>query len=242
MSLNHHPDNPPSRYWAVVVAAGSGRRMSAEIPKQYLPLHGKTVMEHSLRHFIEHPGIAGIVIALAENDQRWGGLALQCAKPLVTVGGGAERCHSVLNAVERLGEWAVPPDWVLVHDAARPCLRRADIDSLMTGLRDHAVGGLLAAPVRDTMKRSDAQGNVRETVCREHLWHALTPQMFRFAALRDALRNAITRGLTITDEASAIEAAGMSPRLVPGHADNIKITQGDDLALAEFYLRRQAEE
>lgn len=242
MSLKRSADKPPDGYWVVLAAAGSGKRMGGDVPKQYLPLCGRTVIEHSLSSFIDHPSIAGIVVAVTENDHRWSGLSLECAKPLHTVRGGVERCHSVLNALERLAEWAAPRDWVLVHDAARPCVRRADIDRLMAELRDHAVGGLLGVPVHDTMKRCDAAGNVRETVTREHLWRALTPQMFRFGMLRDALCAAIGKGLVVTDEASAMEAAGRSPRLVPGHADNIKITRRDDLTLAEFYLRRQAME
>jgi len=125
----------------------------------------------------------------------------------------------------------------LVHDAARPCLRGSDIDYLIEQLDDHPVGGILGMPVRDTMKRADESGQIRETVCREGLWHAFTPQMFRFGTLHQALSQALEQSLQVTDEASAIELAGYSPRLIEGHPDNIKITRSEDLALAAFYLK-----
>ena len=152
------------------------------------------------------------------------------------VTGGAERCHSVLNGLEALRQHADLTDWVLVHDAARPCLAVADLDRLMNELADDPVGGLLAAPVRDTLKQADSAGRVATTVDRSRLWHALTPQMFRLGRLRDALNAALARGLLVTDEAGAMEAAGFAPRLIEGRADNVKITRPEDLALAEFYL------
>ena len=227
-------------YWAVVPAAGVGARMKAALPKQYLPLGGATVIEQTLARLCAHPRIDGVVVALGSEDGYWPDLDFRCAKRLETVDGGAERCHSVLNALERLAGIGADDDWVLVHDAARPCLRAEDVDQLIERVTESgAVGGLLAVPVRDTMKRSDEAGGVASTVDRSNLWHALTPQMFRLGELRDALRRALAERGLVTDEASAMEWAGHRPLLVEGHADNLKITRPEDLALAEFYLRAQ---
>lgn len=224
------------RYWAVVPAAGVGRRMGAAIPKQYLPLAGCTVIEHTLDTLINHPRIDGAVVAIGVEDSWWKTLGLRTTKPLIQVAGGIERGYSVLNALHALEERASPHDWVLVHDAVRPCVRKADIDLLIDTLHDDPVGGLLALPVRDTLKRADPAGRVSITVDRSHLWHALTPQMFRLGVLIGALHSALERGLPVTDDASALEAMEIAPRLVEGHADNIKITRPEDLLLAEFYL------
>lgn len=213
--------------------------MGSAIPKQYLPLRGRRVIDHTLIRLGNHPLIAGLVVSVAGDDPLWPEVARGLPVPLHRVAGGEERCHSVLNALERLATLGSPHDWVLVHDAARPCLRREDIDRLIETLRDHPVGGLLGLPVCDTVKRTDAHGTVQETVSREGLWRALTPQMFRLGELRSALGAALAAGVTVTDEASALEFAGKSPRMVEGHGDNIKITQPGDLALAELYLARQ---
>lgn len=235
--------SPTVRFWAVVPAAGAGRRMNADRPKQYLPLRGSTVLERTLRRLGSHPGISGTVVAIAPEDGYWPEIAPTLAQPrLLVATGGAERCHSVLNALERLAERAADADWVLVHDAARPCLRLSDIDRLIALLSDHPVGGLLALPVTDTVKRAAPDGSVIETVEREGLWRAMTPQMFRLAPLREALRSALRRGEVVTDEAAAMERAGQTPRVVEGQADNIKITRPGDLALAELYLDLQARE
>ncbi len=229
-----------SCYWAVVPAAGIGQRMGVAIPKQYLPLAGRPVIAHTLETLLRYPPLAGVVVAIGADDAWWPEIAanLNAVKPLRVVIGGAERGQSVLNGLEALREWADPDDWVLVHDAARPCLSTTDLDRLLAELADDPVGGLLAAPVRDTLKQADATGRVATTVDRSRLWHALTPQMFRLGLLRDALRDALARGLPVTDEAVAVEAAGFAPRLVEGRADNVKITRLEDLALAEFYLMR----
>jgi 2-C-methyl-D-erythritol 4-phosphate cytidylyltransferase len=158
---------------------------------------------------------------------------------VLTAPGGVERAESVANALTVLRERAADGDWVLVHDAARPCVRREDLVKLIAELRDDPVGGLLAVPVRDTMKQADAEQRCAATVDRSRLWHALTPQMFRLGALRAALRAALAAGVTVTDDASAMERVGLRPRLVEGHADNLKITRPEDLALAEFHLRQQ---
>jgi 2-C-methyl-D-erythritol 4-phosphate cytidylyltransferase len=213
--------------------------LGAAVPKQYLTLAGKTVLEHTLLRFCSHPDISGIVVAVAPDDRRWEQLKIPCQKPLFRVSGGSERCHSVLSALSALCAHAAPDDWVLVHDAARPCVRPVDIQRMINELKDDPVGGLLATPVCDTMKRSNESHVVRETVDRTLLWHALTPQMFRLQALHVALERAITDGIPVTDESSAMEHAGQMPRLVQGHADNIKITHPQDLALAEFFLRQQ---
>jgi 2-C-methyl-D-erythritol 4-phosphate cytidylyltransferase len=222
----------------VVPAAGVGRRMGGGLPKQYRELRGRRVIEHSLARLLAHPGIAGVYVALSPEDGWWPGTEFAGHPAVHRVPGGRERCHSVLNALEALAEQACDADWVLVHDAARPCLRRADLDRLFA-LEDHPVGGLLGVPVRDTIKKADEAGAILRTVAREHLWHAFTPQMFRLGALRRALRETSRQGLLVTDDASAMEFMGWQPQLVEGHADNIKITRPEDLLLAGFYLERQ---
>jgi len=218
-------------YWALVPAAGIGSRMGSQRPKQYLHLRNKPILQHTLER-LNLPGIAGIVVCVAEDDPYWETLTLPM--PVMRVNGGAERCHSVLNGLQALQQQAQPDDWVLVHDAARPCVRQADIEKLMTELAHHPVGGLLAVPVRDTMKRANA--SLVETVNREGLWHALTPQMFRLEALSNALQSLLSRGEHVTDDAQAMEKMGQCPVLIEGHADNIKITHPQDLSLAELYL------
>ncbi|MCI0400131.1 MAG: 2-C-methyl-D-erythritol 4-phosphate cytidylyltransferase [Gammaproteobacteria bacterium] len=230
------------QYWAVIPAAGSGERMGSDLPKQYYPLCGKPLIEHTLDRFCTHPRIKGVVVAIAEHDRYWRELKLSYANEVLFVTGGAKRCHSVLNGLKRAEQIGRAQDWVLVHDAARPCVRKEDIDRLLSVLADDPVGGLLALPVRDTMKRSQSDNTVCETVEREGLWHALTPQMFRLEPLRRAIEAALAEGRLVTDEAQAMEFAGAAPRLVEGHPDNIKITSRADLALAELYLRQQAQE
>lgn len=225
------------RYWALLPAAGVGARMRADRPKQYLPLLGKTVLEHTLARFLQHPMICGVVLALGAADRFWPTLSVQTDKPLLTVVGGAQRSETVLRALQFLQTQAAAQDWVLVHDAARPCLRAEDIDKLIHACRDDTVGGILAMPVRDTMKRAAADGRrIATTEEREGLWHALTPQMFRLQPLMQALQQA---SAAVTDEASAMEQNGLQPRLVEGRGDNIKITRAEDLALAEFFLKRE---
>jgi 2-C-methyl-D-erythritol 4-phosphate cytidylyltransferase len=226
--------NPISNYWAIVPAAGIGSRMSNSCPKQYLHLHGKAILQHTLER-LSLPNISGIIVPVAKDDSYWKTLTLP---QLVTrVNGGTERCYSVLNALQTLHQYANPHDWVLIHDAARPCVRQSDIKKLMTTLENHSVGGLLAVPVRDTMKRTQGGQEVIETVNRQGLWHALTPQMFRLETLYQALTNILNQGELVTDDAQAMEKMGYHPVLVEGHADNIKITHPQDLNLAELYLQ-----
>jgi 2-C-methyl-D-erythritol 4-phosphate cytidylyltransferase len=225
------------RYWAVIPAAGSGSRMVAGIPKQYLPLNGQTVLEHALEVLLGCGHIHGVVLALSADDRHWQALKGRYEdRNLVCVTGGHARCHSVLNALSHLAAQADETDWVLVHDAARPCLRVEDVLALIDTLAADTDGGLLGTPVSDTMKRTLPDGEITETVNREHLWHAQTPQMFRLGPLRTALEQALAQDILVTDESAAMELAGYHPRVVCGHADNIKITVPEDLALAEFYL------
>jgi len=231
--------NTQQKCWAVIPAAGVGSRMQADRPKQYLQLENKTVLEHTLDCFLHNPLIAGTCIALGDHDEYWQALAFESQDTLIKVQGGQERCHSVFNALLHLMPIADQNDWVLVHDAARPCLRDDDITHLIQSLQYDETGGLLAIPVRDTMKRANADDEVIETLDRESLWHALTPQMFRLGVLFAAIKKALDNNQLITDEASAIELAGLYPRLIEGHSDNIKITRPDDLQLARFLLQQQ---
>ncbi|MCG6862737.1 MAG: 2-C-methyl-D-erythritol 4-phosphate cytidylyltransferase [Chromatiaceae bacterium] len=225
--------------WGVIPAAGIGRRMGTTVPKQYLELGGRPVIDFSLRLFLDHPRLSRVIVALDPEDQFWPRTAFADHPRVRRVDGGVERCHSVLNALDFLDREADETDWVLVHDAARPCLRRDDVDRLLTSLMDHPVGGLLGVPARDTMKQVGEDGTVRSTVPRERLWHAFTPQMFRFGLLRQALCAALEGGGLVTDDAGALELMGLAPMLVEGHADNIKITRPEDLSLAGFHLEQQ---
>lgn len=228
------------RYWAVVPAAGIGKRMGSQHrPKQYLTLGDKPILQHTLER-LAAACVAGIVVCLAEDDPYWDHIPLHLPIPVMRVTGGQERCYSVLNGLEFLQDHADPQDWVLVHDAVRPCVRLADIEKLMYTLATHPIGGLLALRVRDTMKRGDRDSIITETVSRESLWHALTPQMFRLGILSQALRHILMTGENVTDDAQAMEKLGHRPVLVEGHADNIKITHPQDLDLASLFLQQQA--
>ena len=231
------------RCWAALPAAGIGRRMGGDTPKQYLPLAGRLVIEHTLERVTAHADVAGVVVALRDDDPWWPSVRTPAGARVMVAAGGAERCHSVLACLDALrANGADDEDWVLVHDAVRPCLRRHDLARLLEQARAHGAGALLAAPVRDTMKRADPAGSVLETVDRERLWHAYTPQVFRLGGLREALAAALAAGRVPTDEAQAVEWTGVRPRLVEGHVDNIKITRPQDLALAARCLAAQAEE
>lgn len=217
-------------FWAVIPAAGVGARMAADRPKQYLMLGGITILEHSLNCFLGHPSLLGVVVSLATDDPFWPSLACASDPRLQRAAGGRERADSVLSALLHLhAQGAADDDWVLVHDAARPNLGRDDLDKLLSMLADDPVGGLLAVPARDTLKRANAMGRVSETVDRSTIWQAYTPQMFRLGALHRALADSLVAEVAITDEASAIEWAGQAPRLVEGRSDNIKVTRPEDL-------------
>ena len=235
--------NPDKQFWAIIPAAGVGKRMGAERPKQYLSLAGKTIIEHSLNRLLAMPAITGAVVALDREDHYWDELHYQHAKPLLRVAGGSERSDSVLLALLALQQHLQQtPEkstatWVLVHDAARPCVRAEDVERLIQTASDADDGGLLAHPVRDTMKRQNPDHAVATTIDRSGLWHALTPQMFPLTILIQALEQAQQQGQAITDDASAMELAGYHPKLVEGREDNIKVTRPFDLVLAEHFLQ-----
>lgn len=224
---------------AVVPAAGVGSRMKADRPKQYLTINAITILEHTINKLLSHPQVSKVVVAVSEGDPYFPELSLSQHPDVVRVKGGNERADSVLSALNYIQESGLG-EWVMVHDAARPCIQQGDIDKLIEAALSHPVGGILAAPVRDTMKRG-ADGQIDHTVERANLWHALTPQMFRTLPLQQALTEALEQGVSITDEASAFEWKGASPALVAGRSDNFKVTQPEDLALAEFYLSQNKE-
>lgn len=232
--------------WAVIPAAGIGSRMSASTPKQYLPLLKQAVIVHAVQRLANTPAVKGIWIGISEHDHYWSqhnNTFKKMPKFRGTYTGGDERAKTVLNGLHTILQQADPLDWVLVHDAARPCVRVNDVTTLVsTVIQSNCVGGLLAVPVADTVKRADREQTVTETVSREGLWRALTPQMFRLGELKQALETGLENGLNITDEASAIEYNGGKPLVVSGHADNIKITLPQDLDLAELFLRKQQSE
>jgi len=225
-----------ARRWAVVPAAGRGERIGGRVPKQYLPLLGRPVLSWSLGALLAERSIHGVVVALAADDRRFARLPEARDPRVRTCRGGARRELSVANALDSLAGVARETDWVLVHDAARPCLARSDLRALFAALGDDPVGGLLAVPVGDTLKAAGRDGRAERTVSREDLWRALTPQMFRYGVLRRALALSIERERTVTDEASAVEALGLRPRLVAGGPGNVKITLPGDRALAAAVL------
>jgi len=232
------------RYYLVIPAAGSGKRFSASQPKQYATLGNSTVIEHALAPFESDPDCAGIVVAVAPEDTSWTGIAARRTRVIEKAKGGQQRAHSVRNALRALVGRARDDDWIMVHDAARPCLAAQDLQALKRELAAHPVGGLLAIPLADTLKRALEPGtratHVDETVDRAGLWRAATPQVFRFGVLLRALEAAIEAQRIPTDEAQAIEWTGHRPQLVAGRTDNIKVTTAEDLELANAILGRRA--
>ncbi len=238
------------RWWLVLPAAGFGRRMRSETPKQYMTIGGRTILEITLARFVGLPGLAGVVLVAAgdipaEAVEAAGSYGL----PILQVSGGATRAESVRNGLavfrDRWAELAPtePPhaglgEWVMIHDAARPCVRPKDVRGLLEASRAPD-GALLGARVRDTIKRVDRRGRVAATVDRRPLMHALTPQMFPVGVLLSALDQGLQAGREITDESSAVEQVGLSPRMVPAAADNLKITHPEDLAIARAILVQQ---
>jgi len=221
--------------WCVVPAAGRSTRVGGDIPKQYLPIAGKRLLMHTLERLAAHPRIAGLMVVLAAGDRLWPGIADLHGKPVITTVGGGERADSVLAGLAALRTTIADEHFILVHDAARPCIGAADISRLLE-LGIAAGGGLLAAPLRDTLKRADAQNRVAATEPRESRWRALTPQVFRYGELIAALESARAAGVNVTDEAMAMERVGHKPLLIEGAESNIKITTPADFALAEFLL------
>lgn len=231
-----------STEWIVVPAAGTGKRFGSVIPKQYQTLAGQTVIEHTLERLLAvNAGV--IVVAVHPNDSHWSRLSVFEHPRIRTVHGGAERADSVRLALECLSREAHADDWVLVHDVARPCVRVAEIRHLIDSLVDHPVGGLLAVPASDTVKRVEQDGTIVATEDRSTLWLAQTPQMFRYGLLSWSLKTAARQQWQPTDESQAVERLGHRPRVVEGSRDNIKITRREDLAIAEAIMgfQRQAE-
>ncbi len=230
--------NHQHAFWGIVPAAGVGKRMGADVPKQYLPVRGKPVLQHTLERLLSVERLSAVVVALGKEDGYWPDLPFAGNPRILTAEGGKERSDSVLSALRRLQGLAADDDWVLVHDAARLCITRSDINKLIEELEHDPVGGILALPSTDTLKGVE-DGAIVDTVDRNHVWRALTPQMFRYGALKHALAKAAELGLAVTDEASALELEGLTPRIVEGRPDNIKITRPEDLPLAAFYLEQQ---
>jgi 2-C-methyl-D-erythritol 4-phosphate cytidylyltransferase len=229
--------NHPIKFWAVVPAAGVGKRMNADRPKQYLMLAGKTVIEQSLSRLLQADVFSAIAVAISAEDPYWPELSISKHEAIITAPGGKERADSVLSALKSIRTKTNDDDWVLVHDAARPCLTVADINKLIDTLKDDEVGGILALSSHDTLKNVEGDA-ILGTLDRRHIWRALTPQMFRYGLLKSALEE--TAGDSrVTDEASALEIKGYTPKIVEGRPDNIKITRPEDLALAQFYMEQQ---
>jgi 2-C-methyl-D-erythritol 4-phosphate cytidylyltransferase len=238
------------KFIVIVPAAGVGKRMQANCPKQYLCINNETILTHTVTRLLSHALISQVIIALGSDDQYFAESQLAHHKDIIRVTGGSERVNSVLNGLKAVDSEVYP--WVLVHDAARPCVSHEDIDKLIHQCLTNDYGGILATPVRDTMKRGvsfkatskdnakNDMSTIDSTVEREQLWHALTPQCYKTDELTLAIEQALANGLKITDEASAIEHASLPSLLVSASSENIKITHPNDLALAEFYLNKQA--
>ncbi|MGH8250588.1 MAG: 2-C-methyl-D-erythritol 4-phosphate cytidylyltransferase [Steroidobacteraceae bacterium] len=225
-----------ARIWFVIAAAGASSRLGGRIPKPYLRLARRTLLEHGLRALSRLPGIAGGVVVTPPGDRRWSRLPKAARRGATMASGGSTRAQSVLNGLRALDS-AAADDWVLVHDAARPCLPAGDLAALVAACRSDAVGGLLAVPVVDTLKEADADRRIARSLPRARVWRAQTPQMFRHGPLIRAIEQAIAAGVDATDEAAAIEGIGLRPLLVEGSAANIKVTRPADLVLAQAALR-----
>jgi len=228
------------RHFAIVPAAGTGSRMGVDQPKQYLSLLGKPLIYHALSVLCAMPEIDRVFVVLSIGDFEWRRYDWSALgdKLVPLFCGGATRADSVLSGLRAIADEVTQSDWILVHDAARPCLASWHVEKLIHALAEEETGGLLAVPVADTLKRGNSSQHVLETVPRTHLWQAQTPQMFRYVMLRRALEAAPD----VTDEAGAIEAAGLHPRLVEGDVTNLKVTYPLDLHLAEWILRNRAGE
>ncbi|WP_274522480.1 2-C-methyl-D-erythritol 4-phosphate cytidylyltransferase [Halorhodospira halochloris] len=224
------------RLWAVIPAAGVGRRMGGGQPKQYRELLGRPVIEWVIERLLGHSRVAGAVVAVAAHDPYWDRLDFATTKPVKRVDGGAERQDSVLAALDHVVEVGGDDDWALVHDAVRPCLSEEELDRLISLGTSNDHGALLAKPVADTLKRSEGS-QVAATVPRDSLWQAQTPQLFPVVLLREGLGDARSAGVRVTDEAQAVERLGGKPLLVPGDPANLKITQPEDFDLAAAILK-----
>jgi 2-C-methyl-D-erythritol 4-phosphate cytidylyltransferase len=228
-----------TKFWGIVPAAGVGKRMQAERPKQYLALKNSTVIEQTLTRLLQVKQLTAIVVAISTEDLYWSNLEVSKNSRIQTAQGGKERVDSVLSALKSIAELADVNDWVLVHDAARPCITQADVENLIAELKNHSVGGILGLASHDTLKLVNDELTIVDTVDRNIICRALTPQMFRYGELKQALEEATAKGWLITDEASALELQGKQPKMIAGRPDNLKITRPEDLALAQFYLEQQ---
>ena len=226
------------KFWGVVPAAGVGKRMQSDRPKQYLMLGDKTVIEQTLFQLLEADCFEAIAVAISSEDPYWPTLSCSSQENIIRAEGGLERADSVLSALNALNEKADDNDWVLVHDEPRQCLKVSDIHGLIETLQHEDVGGILALPSHDTLKNV-TQGKIVDSVDRNKIWRALTPQMFRYGALKNVLQLAANQGQVVTDEASAFELNGFQPKIVEGQPGNIKITRPEDLILAKFYLEQE---
>jgi 2-C-methyl-D-erythritol 4-phosphate cytidylyltransferase len=222
--------------WAVIPAAGRGTRFGGDVPKQYLEVAGRPLIAHALQALLAHPRVAGAMVALSPDDARWPDWTQWNGKPVMRCVGGGERADSVLAALHALPAQVDDNTLVLVHDAARPNLRGTDLERLIAVAETAEHGAILAAPVRDTLKRAGQGDRIAATESREGLWRAFTPQAFRRGALIAALEQARLDGVVVTDEAMAMERTGARPALVEGREDNLKVTTAADLALAEYLL------
>lgn len=231
-----------SSVWAVVPAAGSGRRMAAEVPKQYLKLNGVPILEHTLRALLACPDIRGVVVVLDPSDRRADAIPSLSDPRVTTASGGAERADSVLAGLEAITAEAGVKDWVLVHDAARPCLSVTTLRALITSCLSEGIGGVMAQASVDTLKQVSDDNRVVETLDRKVIWRAQTPQMFKLTELTSALSSAIASEAAITDESMAMELAGYPVSILEGPSTNIKITVPADLEIAEIILRRLSRE
>jgi 2-C-methyl-D-erythritol 4-phosphate cytidylyltransferase len=224
--------------WAVVPAAGVGRRAGLDLPKQYAVLAGRPLLAWTLQRLLAHPRVAGAMVVLAGDDKHWPGWPAVAGKPVRTCTGADDRAGSVRAGLAALAGEVAVADWVLVHDGARPCLALDELDALIVQGCSHPVGALLALPVTDTLKQANARAESIGSLPREQAWRAQTPQLFRYGELCAALDRARADGVAVTDEAGALERLGRLPLLVPGRAGNLKVTTADDLDLAAWYLGR----
>lgn len=231
--------NTGAKFWAIVPAAGMGKRVGNLVPKQYLDLNGRPLIEWSLSRLLEIEALQQLTVVVSAEDEYWNNLKIARNQRIQTITGGEERSGSVLNGLESLSGIASDDDWILVHDAARPCIRITDIHRLIDSVMATNHGGILAVPVRDTIKMSDCDKRVKHTLDRNHLWHSLTPQIFRYGELKHAVTSAINNHAQVTDEAAAMERVGQQPRLIEGASDNIKVTFPEDIALASFFMASQ---
>jgi len=221
----------------LIAGAGIGRRMHSDTPKQYLQLADRTVMEHSIAALDAVPNLSNLVVVLHHEDEYWKAISLKTKTPVKAVVGGDSRADSVLAGLVSIIESHGTDVWVLGHDAARPLVKSADINRLVASVSaENSTGSILAVPATDTLKQIDQEGNIVNTIDRSVVWAAQTPQIFRSGQLKLAIEESLRKGMSITDEASAMENVGFSPSVISGSRDNIKITTPEDLAFCEYHL------